>query len=152
MLDRFWAKVERGEPEECWPWRAFCNPAGYGMFRVHGKMELAHRVAWTIAEGPIPEGLDVLHHCDNPPCTNRVHHFLGDDTANIADKVSKGRSSFPQPTKRGELHHAAKLTWEQVEAIRGSATGAPGEGRAFAAVYQVSPATISNVLSRKVWQ
>ena len=70
LEDRFWDKVKKGNG--CWPWVAACSPLGYGEFWKNGRMRPAHRVAWEIAHGGVPDGLDVLHHCDNPPmCTTR---------------------------------------------------------------------------------
>jgi hypothetical protein len=77
-----------------------------------GKMFLAHRVAWELVNGPIPEGLCVLHHCDNPPCVNVEHLFLGTLADNNADKVAKGRQA------KGSAIARAKLTESDIPEIR----------------------------------
>jgi hypothetical protein len=149
VLARYWPKVRQGAADECWPWTAFTNPRGYGMFRVvAGRMDLVHRLAWEIANGPIPDGLQVLHHCDNPPCCNPAHLFVGTN----ADKVAKGRASYPHPWRQGERHHGAKLTAEQVREIRAADVTAPGARAALAKQYGVTPGLITNILKGKVWK
>lgn len=77
----------------------------------------AHRAAWTLTNGPIPDGMIVCHHCDNPPCVRPDHLFLGFDLDNAADRVAKNRSSR-MVTHWGETSPKAKLTAAQVEEIR----------------------------------
>ena len=80
------------QPGGCLEWTGYTNKDGYGKIRVKGKSVGTHRVAWEIAHGPIPEGQDVLHHCDNPPCCDTVTClFLGTNADNVADKMEKGR-------------------------------------------------------------
>lgn len=125
---RFWAKV-RITPG-CWLWTASKRNKGYGAFCytrggavVNGR---AHRISWEVHNGPIPEGLKVLHRCDTPACLNPEHLFLGTLQDNVDDMVQKGRhvcGSTHVPAaqagyRRGVAHHAAKLTPETVRAIR----------------------------------
>ena len=91
-MNRFWAKVCK--TNGCWTWTASKNPHGYGQIRLSGKLTLAHRVSWTIHNGVIPEGLFVLHICDNPPCVRPDHLFLGTQKDNIRDAVAKKRHSM----------------------------------------------------------
>jgi len=70
---RFWPLVERGGPDECWPWRGFRNQYGYGRFRVHYRRVVAHRVAYELTKGPIPAGLTIDHLCRNRLCVNPAH-------------------------------------------------------------------------------
>lgn len=95
--ERFWTKVDRSG--ECWIWtgarvKSSRNPVGYGSFApTRTNTQLAHRVSYEWACGPIPFGLWVLHHCDNPPCVRPDHLFLGTAAHNAADMVAKGRSA-----------------------------------------------------------
>jgi hypothetical protein len=124
MAQRFWAKVDRRSDDECWEWLARRAERGYGQYRHEGRTVRAHRHAWRLANGPIPSGLLVCHHCDNPPCCNPAHLFLGTDADNVHDMVSKGRNVRPPRDEssvnfpRGERCHAAKLTEGQVIEIR----------------------------------
>ncbi len=102
---RFWAKVDIGAPDKCWEWQASCNPAGYGGFQFNGRFGKAHRAAWELANGPIPEGICVLHRCDNPPCCNPAHLWLGTYADNHRDAVAKGRID---PRKLGRLGGVAR--------------------------------------------
>ena len=111
---RFWAKVKRGAPNECWEWQARKLPRGYGIIGAggkYGKSLLATHVAWFLATGNIPDKF-VLHHCDNPKCVNPNHLFLGTHQDNMADQKKKKRHCY------GENHQWAKLTAEQVKEIR----------------------------------
>lgn len=101
--ERFWSHVDRSAGLfECWTWTAFRHPFGYGKVKWHGVSRDAHRVAYEIAVGLIPAGLNVCHRCDNPPCCNPAHLFLGTQHENVLDMVAKGRL-------RGR-HHLAGLT------------------------------------------
>ncbi len=112
---RFWAKVDRsGGPDACWPWTAAKNRHGYGKFKVNGKPELAHRIAYELVVGPLPVGLLLRHkQCGNPPCCNPAHLEPGTSEQNAADMVAMGRST------QGEKNARAVLTEQQVREIIG---------------------------------
>ena len=96
VTPRFWSKVQKAGPDDCWEWVAGKGGRGYGMFWLDGKQVKAHRVAWMLENGPIPPGKGyhgtcVLHSCDNPPCVNPAHLFIGSNAVNQADMRAKGR-------------------------------------------------------------
>jgi hypothetical protein len=105
-----------GGPDACWPWTMFKQRKGYGIVQMPKKRYLAHRAAYTLWVGPIPHGLFVCHHCDNPPCCNPAHLFLGTARDNALDAVQKGRlRGF---SSAGEAHPSARLTLDDVRTIR----------------------------------
>ena len=148
LADRFWAKVRKGGPEECWEWTAVVNEHGYGVIHPEGRRSgptlKAHRVSLTFAGVDI-EGRYVLHSCDNRRCVNPAHLSPGDHEENVADMVTRQRQA------RGSRNGEAKLTERQVAEIR--ARAAQGElQRVLAAEYSVSRPTISRVVSREGWR
>lgn len=116
---RFWAKVRIGGPGECWTWtaavagRGYREGRGYGVIWFKDTRLKAHRVSWEFANGEIGEGLCVLHHCDNPPCVNPAHLYLGTQRDNARDREIRQRHK----AARGEGNHS-KLTDEEVRQIR----------------------------------
>lgn len=118
LADRFWSKVDKNGPVHpvlgtpCWLWTSNTHHNGYGQIalsrdgRAKQRWVWAHRVAWELIHGPIPEGQRVLHRCDTPLCVNEAHLFLGTQQENIADSVEKGRFTAWRRTGRrlnGEL-------------------------------------------------
>jgi hypothetical protein len=139
--ERLWAKVDRSDDLDCWPWTGYRNPHGYGQVGIDGRLYLAHRVAYEAAIGVIPEGLGVLHSCDNPPCCNPAHLRPGGQLENGADMVSRGRAV----DMRNERCGKARLTNAQVEEIRVRHAG--GETlKALAPEYGVHRAYLSRVV------
>ena len=147
---RFWAKVERGQ--ECWIWTGARRKGRfqYGRFLLDGKARLAHRIAWQLTNGPIPDGMCVLHRCDNPPCVNPEHLFLGTHADNMLDCSAKGRLPAAQgvPYLRGERHPNHKLTADDVRAIRASRASSPD----IAAQYGLHRGTVHDIRTRRAWR
>lgn len=108
----FWKYVKRGEPNACWEWFGFRKPTGYGANPAMSEAR-AHRMSWALHFGPIPEGKWVLHRCDNPPCFNPEHLFIGDPRINAHDRDAKGR----QRTVKGDDSPHSKITEEQASQI-----------------------------------
>ena len=150
MEERFWSFVDRPDPLNCWVWMGKdCLPGGYGRFSVSGsgskgtrRRELAHRFSWSLVHGDIPINLEILHRCDNPPCVNPAHLFLGTQSENIRDAVRKGRMPH------GVNHHNAKLTPDLVRLIRASRDNNCAIGRQIG----VNHSTIRNVRLGKIWR
>lgn len=144
--ERLLPKVNTQNPSDCWEWGGARDRRGYGRLNILGKTALAHRISWEAFRGPIPDGLHVCHSCDNPPCINPAHLFLGTDRDNIRDAAAKNRLA---PSRaRGEMHRKARLTEEDVRAIRGSAES---NGQ-LAERYKVSKGAIKGVRTRKNWR
>lgn len=116
IADRFWEKVVKSaDPNGCWGWTGTTQPFGHGRIAAPGvpaKMLMAHRVSWEIHHGAIPVDLRVLHHCDNPPCTNPRHLFLGTLSDNSRDMVKKGRMKIYQ----NDITHCRPKGHEYTEA------------------------------------
>lgn len=92
LAERFWEKVEKRGPTDCWPWLGGHDAEGYGFLYEAGRMQRAHRVAWTLTHGPIPGRQVCCHSCDNPTCCNPSHLFLGTNKDNTGDMWRKGRA------------------------------------------------------------
>jgi hypothetical protein len=144
--ERFWRKV-RLDQDGCWEWLGAKNGYGYGICKVGKKNVGAHRVSWELHFGPVPEGLAVLHHCDNRPCVRPNHLFIGTWAMNARDRDLKGRNVSP----RGERHWKATLTEDQVRELRRRYSF--GERLAdMASEYGISPAHASDIVTRKGWR
>lgn len=146
IVERFWLKVAVAEPTECWLWTALCDPRGYGRIKNHGRMILAHRVSYEIHYGPIPDGLLVCHDCDNPPCVNPTHFFLGTMTDNMNDMFSKGRNAI------GERMGTAKLTDADVKKIRELYESRYGSYAEIGRLFGVTDGTVHLIVTRQTWR
>jgi len=144
-LERFWEKVDK--TDTCWLWFG-SKTKGYGKMNINHHCVYAHRFIWEETYGPIPEGLMVLHHCDNPPCVKPSHLFLGTASDNEYDSVNKGRHF----DNAGEKHPLAKLTAIQVREIRLVYIPRILPFRKLASQYNVSQSTIQQVLNRRTWR
>lgn len=114
---QFWRHVNtNGGPDACWPWMRSTRGKGYGQATLDGRQQPAHRLAYAFTYGPIPKGLLVCHRCDNPPCVNPSHLFLGTHIDNARDMVAKGRCHPPK--LKGQAHGKSKLTESDVLSIR----------------------------------
>jgi hypothetical protein len=148
LADRFWRHVKKDDPCGCWTWLGTKGRYGYGMFSIRkGKLRLAHRISYQLAHGEIPTGKVICHHCDNPPCVNPAHLFLGTQADNLADMFRKGRGVLP-PVHVGTKNRHAKLTEQQVLAIRNDTR----LRRVVAKEYGVSDTLICWIISRKIWK
>ena len=140
---RFWDKVKRDNTENCWQWLGFCTPQGYGMIGQRS----AHRIAYELTFGPIPEGTWVCHHCDNPGCCNPYHLFLGTAQDNAVDMVSKGRGV----DNRGSRNGSAKLNQVDVLHIREEARLGTVTRKELAVRYGLTLSGIGAVICKHTW-
>lgn len=150
VLQRFWNKVDTAAGiDVCWPWLAHRKKHGYGQFTLRkGVFIGAHRISYALSHGAIPpgSGLHVCHRCDNPPCVNPRHLYLGTAQDNMLDCVTRGRAN----RSRGTAHLHAKLTPDAVRRIRAAA---PYRGlhTDLAREFGVSPHAIYMVRIGRTW-
>lgn len=136
--------------QECIPWRGSKDKDGYGKVRWNGKTRKAHRVAYEEEYGPIPSGMFVCHHCDNPSCVNPGHLFLGTAADNKRDSVIKGRHRWT--AKHGVSNPRAKLTRGQVLKIREDWANGVRPQSAIANRFGICGATVARIVSKKAWK
>lgn len=142
LRERFFARTLRTE-SGCLEWQGTVNVWGYGCSSMHGVKMTTHRIAWIIDNGPIPDGLFVLHRCDNRICVDSSHMFLGTQKQNVHDCMAKGRRA----STKGEAHGQAKLNDEKVRHIRSS----PRRAAELAQDLGVSVFTVYDVRARRAW-
>lgn len=149
LAEHLWANVDRtGGPAACWPFRGELGRGGYGRFQHDLRKLLAHRAAWEVTHGEIPEGQMIRHKvCDNPPCCNPAHLRPGTPLQNMRDKVDAGR----HVVRSGSANAAALLDERQVKQIRSlHASGA--RQVAIAGRFGVSASLISRIVRRELWK
>lgn len=144
LQERFDGYVDKSG--DCWLWTNYRDKNGYGRLNINNRPILAHRISWELHCGEITPEEHVLHRCDNPPCVNPAHLFLGDQVANNADMMAKGR--FNPGVSKGSAHGCAKLNEEQVLKIRASST----HSQELADHYGVSRTTINDIRARRIWR
>ena len=132
IIKRFWSKVDKGEPEECWEWLAYVSDQGYGQYCINGNPQQAHRVSWAIAHRtwPIPEGM-ICHKCDNRSCVNPNHLYLGNNTTNQQD--------------------ASSLEPEDIKLIRWLYKSGDYTQKHIGKMFRISPGGISNICNYQAW-
>ncbi len=142
LEDRLWPYVDRSG-NGCWEWQCAKAGAGYGVFVLGKTRHYTHRAAWELTNGPIPDGMFICHHCDNPPCCRPDHLFLGTHADNMRDRVAKGRSG------KGSQHSQARFTEDDIRYIR---SAYPSVTQAVLAErFNVAPSTISMIVNRVNW-
>ena len=145
-VTRFWPKVNK--TGTCWLWLGATSRHGYGKMKNRDRrLVFAHRFAWQLEHGPIPEGMCVCHHCDVPACVNPAHLFLGTMLDNVRDMHAKQRDN----KARGESHPRAKLTEASVVEIR-SLVLAGISRRHVAHQFCVTHQSITKIINRKSWK
>ena len=154
LRDRFRLKVLEGGDDECWPWRGAKTRDGYGVMSGEHRGDnplRAHRIAYELHFGPVPDGLHVLHHCDNPPCCNPNHLYAGTNAQNVSDKMARCRQSHTGLP--GSRNPAANLNERAVLEIKRLLQN--DNSRTMSAVikarYDISAAVLSAIRRGKTW-
>jgi len=143
QVNRFWSHVTK--TPTCWIWHGSKNKDNYGVYSANGVTYLAHRLAWLLIKGSIPDGKIIMHSCDNPACCNPEHLSIGTHMDNAIDRLSKNRGA------KGESINTAKLTESDVLKIRELfADGV--SGLALSVEYDVRPSTIYRISNGEYWQ
>ncbi len=161
-IEAFWSNVNKNGPTPehkpelgpCWLWTGATNKAGYGVFRLNGRLQYAHRISLSLKLGQIPRSRQVMHKCDNPPCVNNETHLIpGTNGMNQRDSFHKKRRTWngklPVP-RRGEAHHKARLTEEMVREIR-RLGGEGAQQMTIASMMGVNQSTVQRVLAGTAW-
>ena len=143
---RYWSLVDKRGPNECWVWRGYRHKQGYGRFKWRGQNRLAHRLSVQFTTGKeIPWQVHALHRCDNPPCVNPEHIFLGNHRANMADMRRKGRHAH------GERSGLAVLTEKEVKRLRVIGASKLLTHSEMALIFGIDKSNVTRVLNRQNW-
>lgn len=175
-IKRFWSKVDKRGDNECWEWKAGRDKDGYGQFSVGYVGTRAHRFSFLLHHGDIPRGMKVCHTCDNPPCANPKHLWLGTADDNNKDMKNKGRCAtgaqngahtqphrratgdrhwsklYPEKISKGSQQSQSRLSETIVKQIRDLVGRGCWTQAAAARNYGVSQTRISQIIKRKCWK
>ena len=149
--ERFWSKVNKNHPNGCWIWESTIANKKYGQFWLHGKYEGAHRIAWFITNGvlSLPDGFEVCHKCDNPPCVNPDHLSLGTRSDNMKDMCNKSRNHHNHAV--GSKSSNAKLTEKKVIGIRELSDNGYSDST-IGKWFNIDKSTINRIVNNKIWR
>ena len=150
LANRFWKKVPKNHTNNCWKWGGTIMVNGYGTLTIRPNKYYAHRASWMINRGPIPDGLHVLHKCDNPPCVNPEHLFLGTQRDNNNDKIRKGRARGG--SMKGESHPLVKMTNGKIKEIRARYKAGGITQGDLASQYGMSQPGVSAIITGRLWK
>lgn len=143
--ERFWSKVDRGEPDECWKWQAGKHQFDYGSFSVDGDTRLAHQLVFESEKGRRKN--NVLHTCGNPSCVNPSHLYAGDQSDNNRDAVEHGSRGYS-----GEDNPHSKFTRKEVEEMREEYDETDVTYEDLAEKHDSNKSTIGNIVREDTWQ
>jgi hypothetical protein len=155
LTDAFWSKVDK--TGDCWVWQGTKTTRGYGIKIIDHRSFYTHRLVWEVFNGrPIPEGMEICHRCDNPPCCNPEHLFVGTHNDNMQDAINKRRLN-----NSGENNGRHKLTLTQVKEIKecyihtprgGVSHGKKNSQASLANLYDVTRYAIRAIVNGKSWK
>jgi len=148
-IQKFWQKVDKNGPNGCWVWTGYRQRFGHGWL---GRRGLAHRHAWELLKGPLPADKCLLHKCDNPPCVNPAHLYLGDRADNARDSVSKDRHARGERNRRNKLTEAQVIEIKQKFRKEGTHQGARSNAKELAAEYGVGDGAITAIVYGRYWK
>lgn len=160
-LEKIWAKIGVGQENDCWEWTLRKDPDGYGITHYKGAPWKTHRLIYTISHGPIPEDMWVLHKCDNPPCCNPNHLFLGTSQDNVADRHNKGRDArgerggwkqHPESILYGERSFLSKMTNDQVREMRRLYETGRYRKSDLARMFSLSKQAAGKIINGETWR
>lgn len=150
QISRFWNKIRLigASDDECWVWTRATTGMGHGVVRMDGANHGAHRIAYFLGKGTFDSRLNVCHACDNPPCCNPNHLWIGTQSDNLRDMFAKNR----RPSAKGTRHASAKLNDDLVREIREIYARGGISTRALAVKYGVDYSGIHGIVTRKYWK
>ena len=152
-IERFWNFVSKDGPTvgyvlgRCWKWLGDVRDNGYGRFWVNGGSVPAHRYSYEMHNSSVPDGMFVLHQCDNPECVNPDHLFVGTAFDNMRDMSTKGRAR----DQRGEKNNMSKLTIGDVRKMRQMYRSGNYIQRQLADEFRIALSTANQIVNRKAW-
>jgi len=146
--DIFWSGVNIKSPDECWEWMGYKDKGGYGNISIRNYPTRTHRYAWELSYGFIPENMCVCHFCDNPPCCNPRHLWLGTINDNTQDMIKKGR----KVSSKGESNGFSKLSEIQVLEIRRLYSMGKYSQTELAKMFEVTKSNIECIVHYKSWK
>jgi hypothetical protein len=144
--ERFWKYVNKDTGTSCWEWTGCLEIAGYGKLRVNGKNIKAHRFSYQLHKGEIPDGMFILHSCDNPKCIRPDHLSIGTHAENMRDMINKNRDNKAKGSAAGQ----AKLTENQVIEIK-QKLNLGIKQKIIAQEYNIDDSNISRIKTGKNW-
>ena len=146
LFERLYRRIKHIPSTGCWEWQGACSSYGYGQIRINKVALYTHRIAWELANGPLPKGICVCHTCDNPKCVYVGHLWIGTKEENNRDMAEKGRA-IRVPCTRGKRNGMTKLTESQVLSIRRDNR----TNTTVAAEYGCNRTNIYSIKTRRSW-
>lgn len=148
--DRLWSKIDVRSENECWVWQGAKTTAGYGVIRINYILKYAHRLTWMLHyKSDIPKKGQICHTCDNPPCCNPAHLFLGSQADNMKDAANKGR--IKEKVHRGITHHTTHLKEKDIRKIRHlGQTDIPHQE--IGNYFGISRMSVNDIIHKRTWQ